>query len=115
MLKRRLLIFISCIAISVVFAACGEAGKVVSDAGSKVGDTMSELGRDESGMMSRVESFMDGDDTKSDDKKDDDKRTDESRTESDDHLKENSGDVESGYPLIDDTSSTPESETSKLS
>lgn len=110
MLKRKLLILISCVAIATVFAACGDAGKVVSDAGSKVGDTMSDIGRDESGMMSRVESFMDGDNDK-----DKDKHTDDGRTESDTLPEDDSGEVESGYPLIDDSSSNPESDTSKLS
>lgn len=114
MLKRKLLILISCVVIATVFAACGDAGKVVSDAGSKVGDTMSDIGRDESGMMSRVESFMDGDNDKGKDT-DKDKHTDDGRTESDTLPEDDSGEVESGYPLIDDSSSKPESDTSKLS
>lgn len=81
MIRKKLLILMSCVALCALLTGCGNMGDEVSDLTSKAGDTMSELGRDESGMMSRTESFLDGD---------------SSHRESSDTVESDRGDVDSG-------------------
>lgn len=68
MIVKKLFIAILCLALTLMLAGCGNAGNAVSEAGSKAGEVMSDIGRDESSMISRAESFVEGDesDTKDD-------------------------------------------------
>ncbi len=63
MIKKRFSLLILCTALSLLLAGCsGNSGNTVSNTASKVGDVVSKAGEDVSGAVSRVESFLEGDD-----------------------------------------------------
>ncbi len=63
MTKKRFSLLILCAALSLLLAGCsGNGGNTVSNAASKVGDVVSKAGEDVNDAVSRVESFLEGDD-----------------------------------------------------
>lgn len=62
MAKKRIFILSLCAVLSLLLAGC-DSGKTASNAASKVGETVSRIGEDVSGAMSRAESFLEGDDS----------------------------------------------------
>lgn len=56
MIVKKLFIAVLCLALTLMLAGCGNAGNAVSEAGSKAGEVVSDIGRDESSMISRADS-----------------------------------------------------------
>lgn len=108
MIGKKLLILVSCIILSVMLTGCGNAGDAVSEMASKAGDVMSDMGRDESEMMSRVESFFEGDDDRVDSAASTPKNDDASEFD-------DGGNLNSGSPFLEDEPSVPDDASSDLS
>lgn len=68
MIRKRVLIFAMCAALACLLAGCGNsAGNAVSNAASKVGEVVSKAGEGVSDAVSRMESALDGDSSRTDD------------------------------------------------
>lgn len=66
MIKKRLLTLVMCAVLACLLTACGNSGdKTVSDVASKAGDAVSRIKDDVSETVSRVESFLEGDTSRS--------------------------------------------------
>ncbi len=64
MMRKRLFVLAMCAVLSLLLAGCS-GGNTVSNAASKAGDAVSKAGEEVSEAVSRVESFLDGDDSSS--------------------------------------------------